>query len=138
MGNFTDLNGRHSFFRDTDGTISILQSGGLVVGINNRGQILGYGNDSVGSNLYLGTISSRAGVLSHIAAGGGWSTAITLVNLTSAAVPVTVAFHNDDGSALSLPITTTNQGATQAATTSSVTATMNPNATLLINTGQLA
>ena len=80
----------------------------------------------------------RTGVLSQIASGGAWTTVMTLVNTSSAAAPVTVAFHNDDGSALSLPVSTTNQGATQTATTSSVTATMNPNATLLITTGQLA
>lgn len=83
-------------------------------------------------------IPGRTGVVSHIAAGGAWTTVITLVNTSSAAVPVTVTFHNDDGSALNLPVTTTNQGGTQAATTSSVSATISPNATLLITTGTLA
>src|ERR1017187_4582031 len=83
-------------------------------------------------------VSSRSGVLSHIAAGGGWVTVITLVNTSSTAVPVTVGFHNDDGSALSLPVTASYQGATQAIITASVGATINPNATLLITTGQLA
>jgi hypothetical protein len=78
---------------------------------------------------------ARTGVLSHIAAGGGWNTVITLVNTSLAAVPLTVAFHNDDGSALSLPITTTLQGVAQTSTTASVTATINPNATLLIAMG---
>ena len=81
---------------------------------------------------------TRSGVLSHIAAGGGWTTVITLVNTSSTAVPVTVAFHNDDGSALSLPVTTTQQGASQTTTAASVSATINPNATLLVSTGQLA
>jgi hypothetical protein len=78
---------------------------------------------------------TRSGVLSHIAAGGGWTTVITLVNPSAAAVPVTVALHGDDGSALSLPVTTTQQGVSQKTTTSSVNATINPNATLLISTG---
>ena len=81
---------------------------------------------------------TRTGVLSHIAAGGGWTTVITLVNTSSAAVPVTVALHNDDGSVLTLPVTTTQQGNSQTTTTASVSATINPNATLLISTGQLA
>jgi virginiamycin B lyase len=80
-------------------------------------------------------VVNRAGVLSHIAAGGAWTTVITLVNTSSAAVPVTVALHNDDGSALSLPVTTTQQGSTQTTTTASVNATMNPNTTLLISMG---
>jgi hypothetical protein len=51
---------------------------------------------------------------------------------------VTVALHNDDGSVLTLPVTTTQQGNSQTTTTASVSATINPNATLLISTGQLA
>lgn len=81
---------------------------------------------------------TRSGVLSHIAAGGGWTTVITLVNTSSAALAVSVVLHNDDGSALTLPVTITQQGASQPTTTASVSATINPNATLLISTGQLA
>ena len=78
---------------------------------------------------------TRSGVLSHVAAGGGWTTVITLVNNSSAALPVTVALHNEDGIAMSLPVTTTLEGTSQTNTTSSVTATINPKATLLISTG---
>lgn len=63
---------------------------------------------------------------------------MTLVNNSSSPVPVTINLHNDDGSAMSLPLTSTNQGATQTTTASSVTATINPNASLLITTGTLA
>jgi hypothetical protein len=75
------------------------------------------------------------GVLSHVAAGGGWTTVITLINTSTAAVPVTVALHNDDGSALTLPLTTTQQGISQTSSTSSVSTTINPNVTLLISMG---
>jgi hypothetical protein len=78
---------------------------------------------------------TRTGALSHIAAGGGWTTVITLVNNSSKALPVTVALHGDDGSALSLPVTTTQQDVSQKNSTSSVSATINPYATLLISTG---
>jgi hypothetical protein len=81
------------------------------------------------------SVQSRA-AFSHIAAGGGWTTTMTLVNTSSAPVPVTVAFHGDDGTALSLPATITQLGITQtAASTPSVTAVINPNATLLISVG---
>jgi virginiamycin B lyase len=80
-------------------------------------------------------VPPQKGVLSHIAAGGGWTTVITLVNTSSVAVAVTVVLHGDDGSALSLPVTTTQQGASQTTTTSSVTATINPRATLLLSMG---
>jgi hypothetical protein len=81
-----------------------------------------------------GTLS-RSGTISHIAAGSSWTTVITLVNTSSAAVPLTVALHNDDGSALTLPVTTTQQGISQKNTTAFVNATMNPNTTLLISMG---
>jgi hypothetical protein len=77
---------------------------------------------------------SRA-AFSHIAAGGGWTTAMTLINTSPAPVPVTVTFHGDDGSPFALPSTVTQQGVTQTTSTPSVNAIVNPNATLLISTG---
>jgi len=77
----------------------------------------------------------RSGVMAHIAAGGGWSTAINLVNTSSTAVSVTIAFHNDDGTAWSLPATFTQEGATQRTADSSVNTTINPKSTLIITTG---
>jgi hypothetical protein len=134
VGNYLDATGEHGFFRDTDGTISVLQ--GTVFGINNQGQVLGYTFDSTNAvQVYIASISNRTGVLSHIAAGGGWTTVITLVNTSSVAVPVAVALRKDDGNNLTLPVTTTQQGISQTSTTASVTATMNPNTTLLISTG---
>jgi hypothetical protein len=82
-----------------------------------------------------GASLARSGVLAHIAAGGGWTTVITLINSSSSAVAVTLALHGDDGSALTLPVATTQQGVTQKATTGSVTTVMNPNTTLLVSTG---
>jgi hypothetical protein len=81
-------------------------------------------------------VAQTRAAFSHLAAGGGWTTTITLVNTSPAPVPVTVAFHGDDGGELSLPATITQQGVTQtAAGTASVNAVINPNATLLISTG---
>jgi hypothetical protein len=82
-----------------------------------------------------GAAPQNRAALSHIAAGGGWTTAITLLNTSAAPVPVTVAFHGDDGSAWSLPVTITQQGVTQTSVAASVNAVVNPNATLLISTG---
>lgn len=78
---------------------------------------------------------TRSGVLSHIVAGGGWTTVMTLINNSSAAVPVTVTLHDDNGNTLSLAVTVTNQGATQTTTTSPINATINPKAMLLVSTG---
>jgi hypothetical protein len=77
---------------------------------------------------------SRA-AFAHIAAGGGWTTTISLINTSPAPVPVTVTFHGDDGNPLALPATITQQGVTQTTATPSANAVINPNATLLISTG---
>jgi hypothetical protein len=79
---------------------------------------------------------SRYGALAHIAAGGGWSTAIYLANTTSNQVAVALDFRDDSGTALTLPLTVTQQGATQPLTTATVTTTISPNATLVIDMGQ--
>jgi hypothetical protein len=81
------------------------------------------------------TTPARSGVLSHIAAGGGWTTLITLVNNSSAALPVNVVLHNEDGRPLNLPVTVTQRGAPQTSTTSTVNATINPKESLFISTG---
>lgn len=80
----------------------------------------------------------RVGVFSHVAAGGSWTTVFSLINNSAAAAPVTVAFHNDDGSALTLPVTFTQQGLPQSTTASSVSTTISPNATIQISTGSLS
>jgi hypothetical protein len=85
-------------------------------------------------SLSVGT-TLRSGVLSHIAAGGPWTTVISLINTSAAAVPVTLNLHGDDGTPLVLPLTTTLQGVTQTPNTASVNAVINPNATLLVTIG---
>jgi hypothetical protein len=80
-------------------------------------------------------VLTRTGVLSHIAANGGWTTVITLVNTSSMALPVTVDLHNGDGSAMTLPVTTIQQGVSQPTTTASVNGTINPNATFQVSIG---
>jgi virginiamycin B lyase len=80
-------------------------------------------------------VPARAGVFSQIAAGAGWSTLITLINNSASAVPLTVAFYGDDGTALTLPITVTQLGATQARTTNFVSQTLAAHSTMLISAG---
>jgi hypothetical protein len=76
-----------------------------------------------------------SGAFSHIAAGGSWTTVISLVNTTTVPLSLTTSLYKDDGSPLSLPITSTAQGSTQTVTAASVNATIKPNATLLISLG---
>lgn len=75
----------------------------------------------------------RSGVLAHIATGGGWTTVISLNNTSASLVTVNLVYHADDGSALSLPVTVTQQGNPQSGTASSATGVINSNATLLIS-----
>jgi len=75
------------------------------------------------------------GAIAHIAAGASWTTLISLVNTTTVPVVAITTLYGDDGTPLSLPITTTAQGTSQTATAASVTATIKPNATLLLSVG---
>jgi len=88
------------------------------------------------SIIAAGTLA-RSGVLSHIAAGGTWSTAITLVNSSPQPVPVRVNFRAGDGSAWNLPLVVTQQGGSQAVGTAVLDGVLNPNTSLLIETGAL-
>jgi hypothetical protein len=74
----------------------------------------------------------RSGVLAQVAAGGGWTTVISLNNTSASAVTASVVIHGDDGAALNLPVTMIQQGNTQSGTASSFAGVINPNATLLI------
>jgi probable HAF family extracellular repeat protein len=104
-------------------------------GINDNGQIVGIASIGGSEIGFLTTVPIRTGVLSHIAAGGGWNTVITLVNNSAVALPVAVALHNDDGSSLSLPVTVTQQGTSQTITASTVNVTIHPKGSALISTG---
>jgi len=77
----------------------------------------------------------RSGILSHIAAGGGWNTTITLVNTSSVPVTARLVFRADNGGALSLPLVTRQQGVSQTVTTTQLDRVINPNTTLLIDSG---
>lgn len=84
-----------------------------------------------------GTLT-RVGVVSQVAAGGGWDTTIWLVNRSSVPVQASVVFHGDDGSALTLPLTVTQTGFSQQVSASSVQETIAPNTMLTVATGAAA
>lgn len=96
-------------------------------------------NGIVATQPAFSVIMSRTGALSHIAAGGGWTTVITLINSSAATVQVVVNFFSDDGSYLNLALNTTVGGATQSFTsTNQVTSGLPPGATLQISMGGTA
>jgi hypothetical protein len=82
-----------------------------------------------------GSLVSHAGVISQVAAGSGWETTIYLINTSATAVnSAIVNFHNDQGSPLSLAVTTSQQGFSQSITASLLTLIMNPATTVTIHT----
>ncbi|MDR3719772.1 MAG: Ig domain-containing protein [Bryobacteraceae bacterium] len=83
-----------------------------------------------------GSAQTRVGVLSQIAAGGGWTTSLYLINNTSSPVTLTVNFYNDDGTPMIVPEQTTlaNGATTTSPGMVSLPAQLDPNSTILIQT----
>jgi len=75
---------------------------------------------------------ASGGSMAHIAAGGGWRSIFYLVNLNSITSNVTLKFFDDNGTALVLPLTFLQSGATTTA--ASVTQTLTAGATLVLET----
>ena len=90
---------------------------------------------SIRSGVLRVQVPARTGVFSHIAAGGGWNSTITLVNTSSSPVPTRLAFYADNGTALSLPFNVAQQGASQSVTGSTLDRVIGPNTTLLFDIG---
>jgi hypothetical protein len=81
-----------------------------------------------------GTLT-RTGVIAQIAAGSAWATTVYLINTSATAInSVTVTFRNDDGSPLSLALTSTQQGYTNSITAQTLTFILNPLTTVVIQT----
>jgi hypothetical protein len=78
---------------------------------------------------------TRAGVLSHIAAGGSWVTSVTLVNNTTLSVAVKLVLHADDGSSLSVPFVATQLGVSTTLFTASLERVLIPKSSLLLELG---
>ena len=84
-----------------------------------------------GSAIMLGDVIT-GGVMAHIAAGGGWQTTFTLINSGASSSQVQLSFYDDNGNALSLPLTYVQTGAKTTAST--ITETLAAGATLVILT----
>jgi hypothetical protein len=82
--------------------------------------------------------STNVGSMAQIASGAGWGTVFTLVNTGTTPADVQVAFFDDSGSALSLPITFPQSPLTPAQQASTVNQTLAAGATLLIQSQGLA
>ncbi len=69
--------------------------------------------DSIGAtaaqpiSVTAGPLPSRAGILSQVATGGGWTTSLYLINNSPSPITLSVNFYKDAGTPLSLPVATT-------------------------------
>lgn len=77
-------------------------------------------------------VVTTTSVLSHFASGGGWDSSIYLVNTSTSAVAVDIKFVADNGTALSLELSTTLDGVTHTLTAAELTETIAPSSTMLI------
>jgi hypothetical protein len=103
--------------------------------------LLGNSNGSNGphifDNLTIGPPTlTRVATLAQVASGGGWKTAITLVNPSAALTNARVNFFANDGSPLVLPITFPLSGS--SATTSSTDVTIDAHASVVVQSESLA
>jgi hypothetical protein len=153
LGSFTATGGSPPYsWSITSGALPpglVMAQNGSISGIANTSgpsnltaQVTDSGSGRVSQAFLFAVLESgtlpRLGVVSHLAAGDTWSTAITLVNTSQQqAVPLKVNFYHDDGSPLTLPITIGQQGAARTVTASTVETALNPNTTLLLTTGAL-
>ncbi len=78
----------------------------------------------------LASGSTGSGILPDLAVGGGWSTLIELVNGNSISSQAHIRFYGDDGSQLSLPVSSSDLGISD--TTSAIDKVLLPNSSALI------
>lgn len=87
-----------------------------------------------GSSGSGGQALSRSGVFSQVAAGGGWKSSLYFNNPSPAPVAVTLNFRDNTGAPLWLPWTIMTSDGLQSLSAASLSETIAPNATMLIET----
>lgn len=142
--------GTNSVFK---GTIMALQSITLATGATLDGRALA---EIAGVTLQGNTItkpaggvvigSTFAGSMAQLASGGGWDTTLTLANAGTSSAQIELSFFDDNGNALSLPLTFVQSGAVMTASTVNqqiaagatlVIVTQGNNAVTLVGSAQL-
>ncbi len=90
--------------------------------------------------------STFAGSMAQLASGGGWDTTLTLANAGTSSAQIELSFFDDNGNALSLPLTFVQSGAVMTASTVNqqiaagatlVIVTQGNNAVTLVGSAQL-
>jgi hypothetical protein len=85
-----------------------------------------------GSANALTDVAPGGGSMAQIASGGGWQTTFTLANTGTSSAEAQLSFFDNNGNALSLPVTLVQSGT--ATTTPTLTETIAAGATLIVQT----
>jgi hypothetical protein len=106
--------GHASFVLNAKYPATALRRGTLQLGTPSGGRISALGlRVNGGAVTTIPTLASSApggGTFTHIAASGGWQTTLTLVNLEPGPVHARLGFHDNNGAALTLPLTLVRSG----------------------------
>ena len=105
--------------------------GGQISVLGLRAAPIGAGSFSVTTIPVLANVTFGTGSMAQASAGGGWQTTFTLINTNSTtSAQATLAFYDDNGNPLSLPLAFPQTGT--KATESTVNATLAAGATMII------
>jgi hypothetical protein len=128
--------GHTSFMLTGNYAITKNKRGTIELDTPPSGQISALGLRANGSALttlpVLANVSASGGSLAQVASGGGWQTTFTLVNTGTSSAQVQLSFFDNNGNALSLPLSFVQTGT--ATTASTASQTIAAGATLVILT----
>jgi hypothetical protein len=128
--------GNYAVNSDCTGTASIGGSAHLNIAVVAGGEVqfIQTDNSTVisGSANALADVAPVGGSMAQIASGGGWATTFTLANTGTSSAQAELSFFDNNGDALSLPLTLVQSSTTETA--SALTETIAPGATLIIQT----
>jgi hypothetical protein len=128
--------GHISFMLDQNYPITAAKRGTIEFVTPSGGQIsvvgLRINSTSITAIPVIANVDASGGSVAHVTFNGSFATQFTLVNLGTGAAPVTLNFFDDNGSPLMVPLSLPQSGSTL--TTSTLTQTLAPGASLLIET----
>jgi hypothetical protein len=128
--------GHTSFMLDQNYPITAAKRGTVEFDTPTGGQIsvLGLRINSTSTTAIpvLANVDASGGSVAHVTFNGSFATQFTLVNLGNGAAPATLNFSDDNGHPLMVPLSVPQSGST--ITTSTLTQTLAPGASLLIET----
>jgi len=119
-------------FTGASGSFTGVSGSGTITGAQSTSfQLSGTGTVSAPAALTPGTLTYR-GSIAHIAAGAGWKTTLTFVNTGTTASQLHLAFFDESGAALSLPVSYPQTPATPAAAASTIDRNLAAGAVLIV------